>query len=433
MPPIPSLYCGEFINNLQMKLVNKNKLYFLLISITFLFNACKKEAIIAENSDYFGIKYDPGTGIYPVGAVQSVDNAYYVFGNFTNKTNRSQDGFVMKIDGDLNIIWNKTYGGFKNDEFSSLAIDESGNLMVVGSSNSFGTSVDSNYKFPNSRFYMVYIDKDGKTIWEKTFQANEGPGNLNRYNAASKVFYLKNNTFGITGTTKNFKNKINNDSNYTKDVFAFGIDKQANIKWEKRLYDTISVANKQNEFEESCYDAVLSDDGNIILLMTHYYYPYSNLTLIKIGTTDIGYSENKYIWKGPEIWDITTPFQGFETGTPPIELLSGDKVMINDYMSGRICLTDDFGKIDKYDLFSADIDAYNFIKDNKNTILMTSTGWGLLEPDGTISHKVDVKDPTGSYVLLNSKKEFLVFGGSYTSTGGITMRKYDYNGNILIK
>lgn len=414
-----------------MILAKKNKIYIPLILCLLLLSTCKEETINAEDTDYFAIKYDPGTGIYPVGAIHSGDNAYYIFGNITNKANRSQDGFIMKVDEDLKIIWNKTFGGIKNDEFTSLAIDESGNLMAVGSSNSFGSSIDSNYKFPNSLFYMVYIDKDGKTIWEKTFQANGGSGNLNRFNAASKVFYLKNNTFGITGTTKNFKNKISNDSNYTKDVFVFSIDKQANIKWEKRFYDTINTANTRKEYEESCYDAALSDDGNIILMMTHYYYPYTNLTLIKVGTTDIGYSENKFIWKGPEILDITAPFQGFETGTPPIELLSGDKIMIYDYMTGRVCLTDNMGKIDKYDLFSSDLNVYNFIKDDKNTIVSTSTGWAILNPDATIEHKTDIKDPLGSYILLNSKNEFLTFGGSYT--GGISMRKYDYNGNILIK
>lgn len=390
---------------------------------------CNKEAILAENTDYYGIKYDPGNGIYPVGTVQSNDDNFYIFGNLTNMTNKSTDAFVMKVDENLNIIWNKTFGGIKNDEFTSIAVDENGNLMVVGSSSSFGTSVDSNYKYSNSRFYMVYLDKDGNTIWEKTHQANDGSANLNRYNTASKVFYLKNNnTFGITGTTQNFKNKIGNDSNYSTDAFAFGIDKQANVKWQKRFYDT--TENQGNQFDEKCYDAALSDDGNIILLMTHYYYPYTNLTLIKIETDDLGYSENKYIWKGPEIWDITTPFQGSETGTPPMELLSGDKVIISDNQNGNICLTDNFGKIVNYDLFGNDIYGGFVIKDKTNTIVSTNTGFMLINPDGTILHKAN-NEYFGEHAILNYKKEFIIVGTGYNS--GITMRKYDYYGNVLIK
>jgi hypothetical protein len=417
----------------MIKLITKKiKLFLLIISGILLLANCNKEAIVAENTDYFGIKYDPGNGIFPVGTVQSGDDNFYIFGNFTNKANGSQDAFVMKVDENLKIIWNKTFGGNKNDEFTSMALDDNGNLLAVGTSNSFGSSVDSNYTFSNSRFYMVYLDKDGNTIWEKTHQANNGSEISNQNNAASKVFYLKNNnTFGITGTTKNFRNKINNDSNYSKDVFAFGIDKQANIKWQKRFYDTVSVANTKNEFDESCYDAALSDDGNIILLMTHYYYPYTNLTLIKISTTDLGYSENNYIWKGPEIWDITVPFQGFETGTPGMELLSGNKILIYDNMSSKICLTDDFGKIINYNFFGNDIDVYNFNKDGKNTILNSSMGWYLINPDGTILHKVISTENIGSVLMLNSKKEFIAVGGG--STGGIAMRKFDYNGKVLIK
>lgn len=155
------------------------------------------------------------------------------------------------------------------------------------------------------------------------------------------------------------------------------------------------------------------------------------MTLIKIATNDLGYSENNYIWKGPEISDITVPFQGYETGTPGMELLSGDKILISDFMSGRICLTDNFGKIDNYDFFKKDIDVYSFIKDGKNTILLIANGWLMINPDGTILHEVTSNDNIGGFIILNSKKEFIAINGG--NTGGIAMRKYDYNGYVLIK
>ncbi|MFM9943938.1 MAG: hypothetical protein ACKVQB_01765 [Bacteroidia bacterium] len=408
--------------------MQKLKIYIILsLGLVFL-STCKKEKIIVKNTDQFAIKYDPGNGIYIVSAVQSEDNNYYLFGNLTNMTNKSQDGFVMKVDENLNIVWNKTFGGNKYDEFSSLAIDNLGNLMVVGNSSSFGTSVDSNYKFPNPRFYMVYIDKDGNTLWEKTMQANEGPGKLNRFNAASKVLFIKkNNTFAITGSTRNFKNKTGNDSNYTKDIFAFGMDNTGKIKWQKRFYDT--AINPKNQYEENCYQAETTDDGNIILLMTHYYYPYTNLTFIKIATNDTGYSENKYIWKGPEISDITTPFQGYETGTPSFDILNNDKILIVNYMSGRICLTDDRGKIVEYDYFGKPVNCPAI--GLKNFVSNALPEWSVFDLDGNEIHKVNVMDPIGDFVFFNVKKEFYAFGAG--QVGGIAMRKYDYNGNILIK
>lgn len=430
----------------------KFKTYGLFISCLILFTTCKKEIDITQNPNQFGAIFGSGGYLDLSGAIRSEDNNYLLYGTITNKANKSLDGFVMKVDENFNIIWNKTFGGSNDDYFNSLTLDESGNIMAVGNSSSFGTSVDSSYKFPNSRFYMVYMDKNGNTLWEKTFQANGKPGNKNFYNNASKVLYLNNGSFGIAGTTGNFRNNVGSDTNYTKDVFAFGIDKQANIKWQKRFYDTILTANSKRQFDESCFDAELTNDGNIMLLMTHYYNDYLYITLMKVTANDTGFNENKYIWKGPQINDLTSPFQGPENlWTPPMEILNGDKMIFYDDWNGGIALADESGKLISRKPFKYEIWDLNFTKNSKDIMALGRyqkgsdapwlSFWATLDMEGNIISETYTTEELTNYaktkffhknIFITPNRDVLIFSTANTLPGlGIIMLKYDEKGNLI--
>lgn len=431
--------------------MHKLKTYGLFISCLILFTTCKKETEITQNPNQFGTIFGSGGYLDLAGVIESDDNNYLLYGTITNKANKSLDGFVMKVDENFSIIWNKTFGGNNDDYFNSLTLDESGNIMAVGNSSSFSTSVDSGYKFPNSRFYMVYMDKTGNTIWEKTFQANGKPGNKNFYNNPSKVLYLNNGSFGIAGTTANFRNAIGGDTNYTKDVFAFCVDKLANIKWQKRYYDTNLTANPFREFDENCFRAALASDGNMVLLMTHYYSNYLYITLMKIAANDTGYTENKFNWKGPQISDLTSSFQGAENlWTPPMEILNGDKMLFYDDWNGGIALADESGNLTTRKTFKYEIWDLQFTKSSKNIMAVGRyrkepgapwlNFWATLDMEGNILSEIYTNEELTNYnktnffnknIFITPKGNVLIFSTANTLPGlGIIMLKYDEKGNI---
>lgn len=427
------------------------KTLLILFSGLLLLSTCKKEIKVTSNVNEFGTSYYSGSFLDLRGAVPTDDNSYLLFGT-TNAKNGRKDGFIMKVDENFNIIWNKTYGGDKDDYFKHIALDENGNIMAVGLTYSFGVSVDTANLKSNSLFYIVYISKDGNIIWEKSMRANEGISNINIYNSAEKVLYLKNNTFCVAGSTENFINTIGGDTNYTRDGFAFGIDKQANIKWRKQFFDTKVIEKDtiyriERRYDENCYGAVLSSDGNVILLMSHFYYPYTNLNLIKITADDAGFSSNKFLWKSPDITEVTSAFDLKENTPLPMEILNGDKFLFADSTGGtaEVSLFDNNGVFIKSLALKKPF-YYSCISKKSNQIIVSGEsgpanegGWAVLDLDGNIVKEVYTKSFDPVYdgiefyyknVFLTDKNQFLTFGINRKS---IIMLRYDYEGNLIKK
>ncbi len=57
--------------------------------------------------------------------------------------------------------WEHTYGGHGSDEARDVEVLSNGQVMVLGSTGSFGTGT--------SDFYSILIDPQGSIIWSKTF------------------------------------------------------------------------------------------------------------------------------------------------------------------------------------------------------------------------------------------------------------------------
>jgi hypothetical protein len=84
------------------------------------------------------------------------------------------DGWLIKTDTMGNIIWEKTYGGNSGDGFFRILPDNSGNYILVGGSGS--SDGDISYDpYPDSEdFWIVKIDIDGNIIWDKIVGGSNG-------------------------------------------------------------------------------------------------------------------------------------------------------------------------------------------------------------------------------------------------------------------
>ena len=82
-------------------------------------------------------------------------DGYYVIAGRT-----FYDAFILKTDINGDTLWYKTYGGSGEDEFWGLTETSDGGYAAVGNSNSFGPSYD---------IWLVRTNKDGDTLWTKTF------------------------------------------------------------------------------------------------------------------------------------------------------------------------------------------------------------------------------------------------------------------------
>ncbi len=93
------------------------------------------------------------------GIVTSEKNLLFV-GRSTSRGKGETDVYVLKLDLDLNLIWERTFGGFSLDEAYSVLQVNDGYLMV-GFSESFSVDED---------VYVIKLDFDGNLIFEKSYQ-----------------------------------------------------------------------------------------------------------------------------------------------------------------------------------------------------------------------------------------------------------------------
>ncbi|HNQ77644.1 MAG TPA: hypothetical protein PK802_07910 [Candidatus Cloacimonadota bacterium] len=103
---------------------------------------------------------------------QTTESSYLVAGYVYSTKWKNDDGYVIKLDQQGNIIWQKRYGGAENDYFSSVFQTADGHYMVGGNTNSFGKG--------SADYWLVKLNSQGSIVWEKTYgnEFRDGLGSI---------------------------------------------------------------------------------------------------------------------------------------------------------------------------------------------------------------------------------------------------------------
>jgi hypothetical protein len=214
-------------------------------------------------------------------------------GNKTADGFGSQDYWLIKIDPDGNILWDKTYGGTGVDRLFSLNELNNGDVLLVGHS----SSPISGNKTSNTKggfdYWIVKIDADGNMLWDKSYGSNQS--DIYSYAALNE-----NNELIVSGFSY-YKFEVTGDKSFDgygqDDMWIIKINTETGaLIWEK----TIGGTESELTSEKKCVEVIGTDIYTIC---------YSNS--LKTGTK----SENKKgiedIWitkldnDGNIIWDKT--------------------------------------------------------------------------------------------------------------------------------
>jgi hypothetical protein len=90
-----------------------------------------------------------------------VADGYVLVGSTESFGRRYSDVYVVKMNKNGNRIWQKAYGGSRDDVGYSIVEDSDG-YVIAGKTESYG----ENYR---SDLYMLKISKNGKLLWERTY------------------------------------------------------------------------------------------------------------------------------------------------------------------------------------------------------------------------------------------------------------------------
>jgi hypothetical protein len=176
-----------------------------------------KRSVFVNNADFWIFKID-GNGkllwqeVYggsndeiTSSLIENSDGNIFVTGT-TNSNNLdisnkrggqgNQDIWVLKLNSDGNLLWQKTFGGTKNDESSSIREISDGSITIAG--NTYSSDLDISSKrgaINESDAWIVKIDTDGNIVWEKTSGGTD-------YDIAKSQYERKDGQLVIVGNTK---------------------------------------------------------------------------------------------------------------------------------------------------------------------------------------------------------------------------------------
>ena len=105
--------------------------------------------------------YGAGSYDIPYSVVETFDGGYAIAGRTSSFGAGADDFWLVKTDSFGNMLWNKTYGGTKEDIAYSVVQTVDGGYAIGGYTRSFGSGWND--------FWLVKVDSSGNMLWNKTY------------------------------------------------------------------------------------------------------------------------------------------------------------------------------------------------------------------------------------------------------------------------
>nr|BAL53147.1 lipoprotein [uncultured Gammaproteobacteria bacterium] len=185
---------------------------------------------------YGGIGYDGAGDIQ-----QTSDGGYVVAGQigFQYGNEGAQNAWVFKLDADGDMQWQKAYGGLGRDYASSIQQTPDGGYIVGGATQSFGAG--------DWDAWVLKLDAAGNIQWQKTYG---GPAS----DSGNAVRRTADGGYVVAGHSYSF----NHGGGATdSDAWVFKLDATGDIQWQK-AYGGLAVdqANAIQPTSDGGYIAV---------------------------------------------------------------------------------------------------------------------------------------------------------------------------------
>ena len=123
-----------------------------------------------------------GSGYDSAGTVAPTDDGGFIVGassTSNNDGNKTSPGFggtdywLIRLDGDGNKLWEKSFGGGGFDDLRTVLPTADGGFLLAGTSNSRigGTKTSTNFggSLPAYDFWIIRTDSSGNKLWERSY------------------------------------------------------------------------------------------------------------------------------------------------------------------------------------------------------------------------------------------------------------------------
>ncbi|MDR2353179.1 MAG: T9SS C-terminal target domain-containing protein [Deltaproteobacteria bacterium] len=157
-------------------------------------------------------------GFIIIGASDSAD------GDVTDNHGES-DAWIVKLNSQGNLEWQKSLGGSLEDSINSIQQTSDGGFIAVGQTKSRDGDVTENHG--GDDLWIIKMDSQGNVLWQKTYGGSD-------YDKADSIQETSDGGFIAAGLTQS------RDGDVTKnhggwDYWILKLDDQGNLEWQKSL------------------------------------------------------------------------------------------------------------------------------------------------------------------------------------------------------
>lgn len=163
----------------------------------------------------------------------TADGGYIVAGHTSSFGAGSTDCWILKLRGNGEIQWQKTYGGAMEDYGRSIAQTEDGGYIVAGSTTSYGQGF--------SDFWVMKLNALGEIVWQNTYG-----GALDEY--ARSIVQAKDGGYIVAGESLSFS--------HNEAAWILKLRSDGRVAWQK------AYSGQQADFVRTVREA---GDGGILV------------------------------------------------------------------------------------------------------------------------------------------------------------------------
>jgi hypothetical protein len=158
------------------------------------------------------------------------------------------DAYIIRLDANGEVIWQKMYGGSDEDSCSSISTTSDGGYIVAGTSNSIDIPGVNNHGL--SDIYLLRLDPEGDVLWESMYG---GSGDDNR-NPFVGMHPTQDNGFIVTGqsSSTDIPGTVNHGGS---DAYIIRANSDDEVIWQ-RMYG--------GSGNDSLSSIIQTDDGGFI-------------------------------------------------------------------------------------------------------------------------------------------------------------------------
>jgi hypothetical protein len=156
------------------------------------------------------------------------------------------DAWIVKLDSQGTIQWQRSLGGSNQDAAYSIQITSDGGYIIAGSSYSHDGDVTGNHG--KSDAWIVKLDSQGAIQWQKSL----GGGNLDE---AISIQITSDGGYIIASSSKSNNGDVTGNHG-DDDYWIIKLDSQGTLQWQKSLGGS--------EWDKAYSIQITSDGGYII-------------------------------------------------------------------------------------------------------------------------------------------------------------------------